>query len=66
MPFIDFTVCPAYESAYKEDVLKYYNLTIRDYRSQGIFYPRKNGNNVDRRSMFINATHDVEDIFFKI
>ena len=25
-PFIDFTVCPAYESSYKEDILEYYGL----------------------------------------
>ena len=66
VPFIDFTVCPAYESAYKEDVLQYYGLKKDDYRKNGIFYPTKNGNNIDPRLMFLNVTHDVQDIFFKI
>ena len=66
VPFIDFTVCPAYESAYKEDVLKYYGLTKSDYRSKGVFYPKANGTNLDPRQLFRNATHEVNDIFFKI
>ena len=66
VPFIDFTVCPAYESAYKEDVLKYYGLTKSDYRSKGVFYPKANGTSLDPRQLFRNATHDVNDIFFKI
>ena len=66
VPFIDFTVCPAYESAYKENVLQYYGLTTDDYRKNGIFYPTRNGNNIDPRLMFLNVTHDLHDIFFKI
>ena len=66
VPFIDFTICPAYESAYKENVLKYYGLTKSDYRHNGMFYPTANGTNVDPRNLFLNVTHDVQDIFIKI
>ena len=66
VPFIEFTVCPAYESAYKGNVLNQYGLTKSEYRNKGMFYPRANGTDVDPRSLFLNATHDVKDIFLKI
>ena len=35
VPFINFIVCPSYDSAYKGEVLRKYGLTIHDYRSTG-------------------------------
>ena len=65
-PFIDFTVCPAYESSYKKEILEYYGLQKSAYRDKGILYPVKNGTNTDPRAMFLNTTHNVEDIIIKI
>ena len=66
MPFIDFTICPAYESAYKDDRLKHYGLEKHQYRDKGMFYPKTNGSNLDARSVFYDVTHDVDEIFTKI
>ena len=66
VPFIDFTVCPAYESAYKEDVLQAHGLNINEYRSKGAFYPRNNYTAIDARTLFLTATHNVDEIIYRV
>ena len=66
VPFIDFTVCPSYESAYKDGILKEYGLEKDEYRNEGMFYPTTNVNNSNPRSLFYSVTHNVDEIFIKI
>ena len=66
VPFIDFTVCPAYESAYKEDVLQVYGLNRDEYRGKGVFHSKKDDTAIDARTLFVTATHNVEEIIYKM
>ena len=66
IPFIEFTVCPSYDSAYISDAFEYYGLDKVKYRDKGTFYPTKNGNNSDLRLLFGSVTYDVHEIIMKI
>ena len=46
-PFIDLVVCPAFESAYKKDVIEYYGMDRYKYVNEGSFGPTKNSNDSD-------------------
>ena len=63
VPFIDFILCPSYDSAYKKEVLRKYGLTIHDYRSEGVYYPNKmNNETVDPKLFFERVTHTLNEI----
>ena len=66
-PFIGLTVCPAYNSAYKEDVLKQYGMNKKDYRQNGGYQPKggKGYNDTGQNSraeIFNEVTHEISDI----
>ena len=66
-PFIGLTVCPAYNSAYKEDVLEEYGLTKKEYRNSGDYLPkdRKRYNDTWENpgtEIFNQVTHGISDI----
>ena len=42
LPFLDLVVCPAYEVAYKHDMLKKYGLDRESYWQDGRFNPSVN------------------------
>ena len=48
-PFIDFTICPAYDAAYKDDVLNAYGTNKDQYRKKGV---NNNTKGKDLRAIF--------------
>ena len=56
MPFIAFIVCPIWDFAYKNDILKDYGLTQEIYRRKGSWSPNND----------INATSDLREVYDKI
>ena len=64
-PFLGFYVCPDYDSAYKNNVLKAYGLSKKDYRSNGVFFP-KNAKKIDAINMFLSVTHQINDLLEKV
>ena len=67
IPFIDFIICPQYDLAYKEEVLKDYGLTVYDYRSNGKYYPEMLGNGtMDSKSFFRLVTHNLSEILMEL
>ena len=63
-PFIDFTICPSYEAAYKNGALQYYGIKKSDYRYRGVYF----NNNVDSynkpRAIFDSITHNVSELLY--
>ena len=37
-PFIDLTICPAYDVAYKDDMVEHYGLNKKHYRAHGVYF----------------------------
>ena len=61
--FIAFTICPAFESAFKEDRLKVYNISRWDYK-EGLFYGRDNAfvANMTGFEIFNDITYELHDM----
>ena len=66
IPFLDVTICPRYESAYKEDVLESYGINLRNYRSGESFSPRSNATEQGLRALFNSSTYEVDEILKKV
>ena len=67
VPFIDFIVCPTVDSAYKGEVLRKYGLTIHDYMSKGVYYPKEfNNETVDPKILFERVTHTLSEILIQL
>ena len=65
--FISFTICPDYHSAYKREVLKNHNMTVRDYRDKNaMWYPPQDANYTDAREFFHNITYEIHEVIEKI
>ena len=66
-PFIDLTICPAYDSAYKDYVLEAHGIDKEKYRTKGIYSPTiNNRTNTDLRDIFDSITYDVDEILFRV
>ena len=70
-PFMALTVCPEYHAAYKDEVLKEYGLTKKDYRKKGHYIPydemKSNKTwNQTGTEIFNSVTHDVREILRKL
>ena len=65
-PFIDFVVCPSYQAAYKIDAMEYYGLNRRSYVNGSLFYPIKQGEDIDLRYVFENITYRANELFSEI
>ena len=65
-PFVDLTICPAYESSYKEDVLRQYGMEKRKYVREGVYIPQNYTPEVDLRKIFEEVTHDIDEVLFSI
>ena len=66
MPFIDFIVCPAYQFAYKDEVLREYGLSSTKYRT-GHYSPTINDStNIDLEFIFDTITYRPNEILKKI
>ena len=66
VPFIAFTVCPDYHSAYKKDVVSKYNISVEDYRHRAIWYPNETDPNFNAKAFFHEITHEIHEIIEKI
>ena len=64
-PFIDLTICPAYLSAYKDDVLNAYGMDKKEYRKKGVYSPSNNTQGTDLRAIFKSVTYDIDEILFR-
>ena len=65
-PFLAFTVCPEYHTAYKNDILDLYNLTVDDYRYKSQWYPGKNITPKNAKEFFYNITYALDEVIEKI
>ena len=62
MPFIDFIICPAYQFAYKDKVLREYGLDSTKYR-RGHYSPTINDSTIsDLEFIFNEITHSPSEI----
>ena len=66
IPFLELTICPEYEYAYKEDLLNSYGMNKRKYRSGTFFSLRNQATGQDLRAIFNSITYDVDEILHKI
>ena len=67
LPFLDFVICPAYQFAYKHDVLQDYGLDKVKFRNDGHFVPRTNkSTGLDPKKFFNIITHDPNEILQKV
>lgn len=67
LPFIDFIICPAYQYAYKDDLLKKYGLDVGKYRNDGHFSPTTNqSTSLDLESVFKEITYEPNEILREI
>lgn len=65
-PFIELTICPSYESAYREEVLNAYGMDKEKYRGKGVYSPSNNSKGMELRSIFNNVTYDIDELLFRI
>ena len=61
-PFIDLTVCPSYDFAYKTNVLKYFGLNKTAYRSHGTYINNDGSQSYDAWEIFNSSTHTINEI----
>ncbi|TRY78401.1 hypothetical protein TCAL_10417 [Tigriopus californicus] len=63
--FLAFSICPAFEAAYKNDVLDNYGITEKNYQ-KGIYTPTINPENKSHEDIFNEATYTLEEILMEI
>ena len=61
-PFFDLTICPSYNSAYKNEVLIYHGLNKTAYRSLGFYYNNDKSHSDEPRSIFNSATYNINEL----
>ena len=67
LPFVELTVCPSYDFAFKEHMMTRYGLDSNKYRSEGKYTPDNNYyRDVDLREIFDQITHDIHEILQSI
>ena len=62
MPFLEFTICPTYQSAYNDNTLEKYGMEKHNYRREGKYSPTFNNEGFDLREIFNSITYNVEEI----
>ena len=65
-PFIDLTICPAYDVAYKEDLVEHYGLNKKQYRAHGVYFNKTYNQSNDVRSVFENVTHNIGELMHRM
>lgn len=66
-PYVAFTVCPNFHSAYRKDTLKsVYNISVDDYRYKSNWYPTKDINPDNAKEFFHNITYGLYDVIHKL
>ena len=66
IPFVDLTICPAYEASYRNDILHEYGMNKRKYSREGAYIPRNYTPRVNLRDIFEAVTHDIDEVLFSI
>lgn len=66
IPFVAFTICPDYYSAYKKDVLAKYNLTVKSYRRDAKWYPELHTKDFSAKDFFRKITFEIFEMIKKI
>ena len=66
VPFIVFTVCPDFHSAYKKDVLSKHNITFEEYKYEANWYPNETDLSFNVKAFFHEITHEIHEIIEKI
>ena len=66
IPFVAFTICPGYHTAYKKDVLAKHNLTANNYRYKAMWYPEWYDDSFDANEFFLQSTFEMFEIIEKI
>ena len=66
MPFLEFTICPTFQSAYKENTLKKYGLEKHEYRREGKYFAAYKNATSDLREIFNDITYDIEEMLLRI
>lgn len=60
--FLELTICPAYEHAYKDAFLKNYGMDKKALRSGGSYAPTNYREGMDLRKVFDSITHDIKEL----
>lgn len=67
LPFVDLTVCPSFDFAFKKDVMNRYGLDSTKYRKEGEYTPENNDySNMDLHKTFDHITHEIYEILLSI
>ena len=61
-PFIDLTICPAYDVAYKDDMVEHYGLNKKQYRAHGVYFNKTYNPSKDARLVFETITHNIDEL----
>ena len=64
--FIELSVCPEYNTAYKEKLLEDYGINKENYLRQGKYINKQGNQSYDSRSIFDSVTYDINEILTKI
>ena len=63
--FPSITICPDYENAYKRDILAKFRISVDDFRRK-LKFPEPSKESESLGSLFLNVTHDLDEIIAKI
>ena len=66
LEFIGLSVCPEYNSAYKENLFRDYGLDKENYRRNGEYFNKSGHQFEDLRSTFNSLTYDINEILRKL
>ena len=65
VPFIELTICPAYGSAYKDNVLNSHGISKSGYRTHGQYFSQ-NQTSMSLRELFEAITFDASELLFRM
>ena len=66
LEFIDLSVCPEYNSAYKEKLFRDYGLDKENYRRKAEYFNKSRHQFHDLKSIFDILTYDINEILRKV
>ena len=67
IPFLEFTICPTFQSAYNEEVMNNYDMDREDYRWGGVYSPSNNKtSHKGLNEIFDDITFDIEELLQSI
>ena len=66
LQFVDLTICPGYQAAYKNKIFNEYGLDKENYRRKGVYFPSKYDKHRDFSKLFDHLTYDVDEILKQV